>query len=205
MREVKIGLSGKIRSGKTTIADYATEKYGTVQFEFGKALKDSFHRTYPHIQKHPKPRKGYQHFGQLHRAVYGDDYWVNKCLDEIERIEEAAAGYNTAIPDHEGNTPVVLVPPVQFIPMIIDVRQPNEFEMCTEEGFVTIKVEAPIDLRIQRARDAGDNFTEEDLNFESEAYIDQAEADYVIVNTGSIEDLQAQFDKIMTHLLSENN
>jgi hypothetical protein len=101
MNELRLCLIGQLRSGKDTLAAYAEEKYGMVPFAFGDELKEEFHRNYPFVPKDPKPRKGYQLFGQLKRYVYGEDIWVDKCFSNIrthKALSEQYREYHPTIP-----------------------------------------------------------------------------------------------------------
>lgn len=187
-----IGLIGGMRSGKDTIADYATEKYGMVQFSFAEELKRQFHEDYPHIPRKPKPVRGYQLYGQLKRYTVDDDIWVNRTFEKINFAREMAEGYKvnynySAAPD--------------FIPIIKDVRQPNEVEKCKSEGFILIRVNCPLDTRIKRMRTKGDKVSESDFNFETEKHIDTFRVDYDIDNSGTLQYLYDQFDSIMSKYL----
>lgn len=202
MKEIRVVLTGELRSGKSTLAEYAEDNHFMIPFAFGDELKAAFHREYKHIPAHPKPRKGYQLFGQLQRYVHGEDYWLDKCFAEIDRVRQSAINYNTVVPaiGHEPKGPSV---ETMFMPLITDARQPNEFAACSREGYIVVKVVASEDLRQQRAVAAGDKFSEADLQHETETFISQVAADYVIVNNGSKEEMYEQFDKIMAELLIE--
>lgn len=188
MSEVKITLAGELRSGKSTIAEYAEERYFMVPFAFGDKLKEGFHDEYPQVPREPKPRKGYQLYGQLKRYAHGENHWLNKCFDHIEYIRKIARNYNI-----RGSE-------LEFMPIITDARQPNEFERCREEGYAIVKIVTSTDVRIKRAKENGDNFNLEDLNHETEQHIKDLEADYIIYNNGSKEELYAQFDKIIADI-----
>lgn len=185
MDEIRLVIAGCIRSGKSSLSAYAEKKYHMVPFAFGDKLKDDFHKEYPHVPRYPKPRKGYQLFGQLKRYVYGDDYWVDLCFKEIDRIRQAANYYNSTGSE------------IAFSPIITDARQPNEFERCRKEGYKIIKVVAPLELRMERARAAGDKFKEEDFYHETELYIANLEADYTIHNDEGLDKLYRAFDSII--------
>ncbi|WP_226798472.1 hypothetical protein [Bacillus sp. B2-WWTP-C-10-Post-4] len=81
--------------------------------------------------------------------------------------------------------------------LVNGVRQPNEFSRLRDEGFVIIRVNASDDLRIARAKEEGDVFTEADLVHDTESHIDTFEVDYEINNVGAIGDMYDQFDTIM--------
>lgn len=206
MKEIRLCLTGELRSGKSTLAEYAEDTHYMMPFAFGDELKAAFHKEYAHTPAHPKPRRGYQLFGQLQRYVHGEDYWLNKCFEEIEKVRKTAIGYNKEVLAMAEN-PVSMAerPRVEsmFMPLITDARQPNEFDACRREGYAIIKVVASEELRIQRAKEAGDRFNPEDFLHETETFVSQVAADYIVVNNGSKEELYAQFDKIMDELLTE--
>ncbi|MFB5588490.1 hypothetical protein ACE41I_17510 [Bacillus cereus] len=81
--------------------------------------------------------------------------------------------------------------------LVNGVRQPNEYQRLRDEGFIIIRVNASDDLRIGRARNAGDVFTEADLGHETESHIDTFEVDYEINNDWNLVQLYDQFDMIM--------
>lgn len=189
MRELRLAIAGELRSGKTTLSNYAESHYHMTPFALGDELKKGFHYHYPHIPRNPKPRKGYQLYGQLMRCVYGDDHWLNIMLEEIEGCRKAKKGYNFFSSAE-----------ATLAPLVTDARQQNEFEKLREEGYKIIKVIAPYNMRLDRARAEGDNFTEEEMNHETELYISQLEPDYTIFNEGTVEELYAQFDKVIENI-----
>lgn len=191
MKEVKLAIAGELRSGKTTLEHYAVNKYGVVPFAFATKLKAGFHYEYPHIPRLPKPREGYQLYGQLKRYVFGDDYWIDQCAGEIENIRKAASFYNITGSE------------IEFCPFITDVKQPNEFAWCRREGYKIIKLIASEEIRVERSKAEGDKFDKKNLYHESELHIHNEEADFVIVNNGSFEDLYARFDEVMTRIKGE--
>ncbi|QFP93399.1 UNVERIFIED_ORG: putative deoxynucleoside monophosphate kinase [Xanthomonas phage Xoo-sp15] len=185
MKEVKIAIAGEFRSGKSTVADYLDNKYGMLQFAFADELKKDFHKEYPDIPMVPKPRKGYQLYGQLMRYVHGEEYWINKCFNKIHDVRLLARNYNTTGLE------------MKFSPVITDLRQENELERCREAGYFIIKVIAPEEVRIKRAEEAGDAFSVEEMNHETETYIKEMYADYTIVNKGSLAQLYGAVDVVM--------
>ncbi|AHJ87085.1 putative deoxynucleoside monophosphate kinase [Bacillus phage JBP901] len=185
MKEVKIAIAGEFRSGKSTVADYLDSTYGMLQFAFADELKKDFHKEYPDIPMVPKPRKGYQLYGQLMRYVHGEEYWINKCFNKIHDVRLLARNYNTTGLE------------MKFSPVITDLRQENELERCREAGYFIIKVIAPEEVRIKRAEEAGDAFSLEEMNHETETYVREMYADYTIVNKGSLAQLYGAVDVVM--------
>lgn len=184
-----IALTGRLRSGKDEVAKYLVEKYGYTRFAFGDELKNDFHRRYPEISREPKPRIGYQNHGQLMRALIGEDVWVRKCFDSINTQHYRRGQCEE--------------PPLRVV--ITDLRQPNEYERCRTEGYVIIRVTCPDDIRIERARAAGDSFTDEDLRHETEQHVDTFAVDVEIDNSGSLDELYAQVDEVMASILGDKN
>ena len=189
MTNIQIAICGFLRTGKDTVGEYIEKNYGGYLFAFGDALKDDFHREYSHIPRHPKPRKGYQLHGQLKRYVHGEDYWLNKCLTSINMTRLEAEGWLTTYKV-----------PANFIPVITDVRQPNEVQRCKDDGFILLRTRAAVDTMVRRAEEAGDLFDIEDLQHETERGANNYVVDYEIENNGTLEELYARIDVIMTKL-----
>ncbi|MBH0358980.1 AAA family ATPase [Bacillus toyonensis] len=177
----KIAITGKARSGKTELSHYAWMLFGFKEFDFSAVLKDEFHRLFPHIPRDPKPRAYYQKFGQWLREI-DPDIWVKMTMEKVHEycFEDALNKVN--------HKPKVLVN---------GVRQPNEYQRLRDEGFIIIWVNASDDLRIDRAHNAGDVFTEEDLSHDTESHINGFVVDYEINNVGTVVEMYDQFDAIM--------
>jgi dephospho-CoA kinase len=180
---VKIALTGKMRSGKDLCGSHLYINYGFDRVAFGDALKKNAHATYPWVSEFSKPRALYQQFGQLMREIE-PDIW-------IKHAEQAVKG---AI-DFRVNTGAEKVGVV-----ITDLRQPNEYEWARANGFTIIRVTAPDEDRIARAKIAGDDFNEADLAHETESHIDGFTVDYEIHNDGSLDDLKRKVDEIMEEI-----
>lgn len=178
-----IGLIGRLRSGKDTVAAYLAEKYGYTRFAFGDALKADFHRRYPEVPRDPKPRVGYQFHGQFMRERVGENVWIDACFAKIDALD-AELMYTDA--------------PLNAV--ITDCRQLNEAEALHSAGYVLIRVEAPEALRIHRAIESGDTFNLRDLTHDTETALDGFAADYTVVNDAGLAELYAQVDAIIAEL-----
>jgi len=185
-KEIRIAITGEMRTGKDTVAEYMEDKYILSPFAFGDELKKDFHLQNPHIPKFPKPVKGYQLHGQYKRYTHGDDIWINLCFDQINKIRRVAQNYNITGTE------------AAFSPLITDLRQPNEFDRLRAEGYIIIRVEAPLEVRIERMKAAGDEFDENNLTFETEKHVKDFDVDHIIVNDGTLEELYANVDAIMS-------
>jgi dephospho-CoA kinase len=180
---IKIALTGKIRSGKSTVSNHLYIQHSFNEVAFGDALKKNAHATFPWVSEFSKPRALYQQFGQLMRQI-DPDVWVK----HAERAVKGAIDFNV----HTGSEKVCVV--------ITDLRQPNEYEWARANGFTLIRVTAPDEDRIWRAKLSGDDFNEADLEHETESHIDGFAVDYEIVNDGSLDDLKSKIDEIMEAL-----
>jgi dephospho-CoA kinase len=180
---VKIALTGKMRSGKDTVANHLYIRHSFNRVAFGDALKKNAHATFPWVSEFSKPRALYQAYGQLMRQIE-PDVWV-------KHAEQAVKG----VIDFRVNTGAEKVGVV-----ITDVRQQNEVDWCRANGFTLIRVTAPDEDRIARAIAAGDDFNEADLEHETESHIDGFAVDYEIVNAGSVDDLRAQVEAVLTSI-----
>lgn len=172
-----IALTGKLRSGKTTVERYLVEKYNYTAFAFGDELKRYAHELFGKTEG--KPRELYQWFGQTMRER-DPNIWARKCFDAI------------SIRHYNG--------PGDFKALITDMRQPNEHERCKAEGYVIIRIIASESCRLARAQREGDIFTLDDLRHDTERHVDMFEVDYDIDNNGTLDDLYKQVDKILTDI-----
>jgi len=173
--QVRIVLAGKFRSGKDLLASYLSLFYGFATYAFADEMKAAFHRAYPQVPHIPKPRAGYVKFGEMSCEILGDDVWVEKAMRKIA----------------DDNAPLVL---------ISDMRKEPEYKRMQDEGFTVIRITAADELRIERAREAGDSFTEADLESPTETFIDKITPDYEVLNNLSPDSLYDQIDEIMTEM-----
>lgn len=190
---IKLALAGGLRVGKSEAEKYLVDMFDCSPFDFADSLKDDFHETFPMIPRSPKPRKGYQLYGQLMRFIYGENYWVDKCFEKVKHYSELAWRYGWS---HEHDE-------VIFRPLITGVRQPNEFQRLREEGYFIIRISAPKELQIKRSLESGDVFKEEDLLHETEVTLMNEKVDYDIVNDGTIQDLHKKIDAVMLDIAAK--
>lgn len=174
---IKIALTGKMRSGKDSAAWHLFYAHDfAVPIAFGTTLKNMYHSLFPWVPKDSKPREAYQKFGQLMREQFDEDVWV----------KHAARSVDFAL-DSRKTVGVV----------ISDLRQPNEYEWAKSNGFIIVRVTAPDELRIERAKAAGDDFSADDLTHETESYVDSFQVDFSINNNGDLAYLYSQVDEIV--------
>lgn len=143
---------------------------------FGDALKRLYHELHPWVPENPKPREAYQKFGQDMRRLYGDEIWIRhaeRTIDFYQRVKR---------PDGI---------------VISDLRQLNEYEWARKNGYVVIRVTAPLSIRKARAIAAGDSFNEKDLDHETEKHIAGFDVDYELINDRTLDDLYTKVDEVM--------
>ncbi|WP_416415595.1 dephospho-CoA kinase [Bacillus velezensis] len=188
---MKIALTAPLRAGKSQAAGYLSTYYDFQTFAFSDELKDTFHRAFPHIPREPKPRKLYQEFGQAMRKIFGENVWVDACMAEVDAY--------TALFSRKCDCG--LSPSLKNRVLIEDVRQQNEYDRLRAEGFTIVRITAPAELRIERARKAGDDFDLAALDHPTEKALQTFEVDYEIVNDGTYEQLYAKLDALAAELL----
>lgn len=179
---IYIALTGKMRSGKDTIARYLSaqfrkEGFSVNRIAFGDALKVKAKELYPEeFTEGKKPRELFQWFGQTLRER-NEDVWVNQVAQAINKKNKDTKwmGYN----------------PQVYI--ITDLRQPNEYQFCKDNNFIIIKVECNDVTRINRMHELGDNFTPTDLHHDTETHIDNFDV------TTTIDTSELSKDELFTY------
>lgn len=118
---IKLGISGKKGTGKSTVADYLVSLYGLDVFAFAHQLKvDLMNMGVPTEVLNKKPWPPWlRALAQLYGVSKRDAdpmYWVDRCLDDIEDLD----------PDGV---------------VIDDVRFLNEAEELRRNGYTLIRLE----------------------------------------------------------------
>lgn len=165
-----IGLTGKARSGKDTVADYMVTNYGVSKVGFADELKvkvmEDFNLSWEQIYGNDKekivmkylktPREILQHMGtEAYRAMY-DDFWVEKLYNKLVSGKVKTSGGI----------------------VITDVRFPNEVKFIKDIGGVVIQI-------IRENKDEINGIK----NHSSESSLDNQMFDLVLENNGTIIEL----------------
>ncbi|MRX54682.1 dephospho-CoA kinase [Bacillus idriensis] len=180
--DIKIATCGRLRSGKTTAEQYLCAIHDFTPFAFADPLKYSFYNLFPQYRSQPKPRALLQKYGEDMCAI-DPHVWIRPTFESIKRT--------TGIAAIEGRTPRIL---------ITDLRKQTELDEVRRQGFTVIRITAPEELRIKRAREAGDDFNVEDLTHPTEISVDGFDCDYEVSNEGDSFDLYAQLNRIISKL-----
>ncbi|PEF03414.1 adenylate kinase [Bacillus thuringiensis] len=174
---VIIGIAGKMRTGKDTIARLmAKDRRGKFQRgAYADELKAQVDRKYGK-QEGGKRRALLQHEGQEERK-HDALVWIKRLQPKIDFLR--STGHNV---------------------VITDVRQQNEIDDLRSQGAYIIRVNVDDEIRKQRIIDAGDEFKEEDFYHITETQIDSFVVDYEIHNNGGLVNLVQQLDAILLHI-----
>lgn len=181
-----VGILGKKRHGKDTIADYMVKHHGYTRIAFADALKDIVRYSFGFSEE--------QLNGNLKETV--DDFWKIKPRQVLQFVgtELFRDKMGELLPDVESNFWVFIVkkrihdilalnPEAKFV--ISDCRFENEVNFVKEAGGNIIRVRRPA---IQ---------FDDDSNHSSELYIDTLPFDFDIVNDGSLEQLYKNIQSII--------
>jgi hypothetical protein len=182
-----IGLSGKAGSGKSTAADYLTERYGYVQFAFAGALKEIVQTAFrftaeqmtsgkevidPRVGK--SPRWCLQHFGSAFREVW-PEVWIYNLRQEI--LDFLAIN---------GQHPIV----------VTDVRFRDEAEALRRMEAVLVRLRRPEGHRLEAcATGIMGHASEIDLDGWEGWWAGQG--NHVIDNNGTMDNLYWRLDTVL--------
>lgn len=175
---IKVALIGGMRAGKTTIAYHIRSQdfEGLNTYSLGNGVREVADKYFEYLYEKKivgeepfttthiiKPRHVLQQVGQLMRTV-DEDVWVKYVERQIES-SEYFKNFRGAIID--------------------DIRQPNEYEWAKRNGFVIVKIDTPIETRIERMLNNGEEVDEALFNHETEQHYDSFEYDHLIDGTMS--------------------
>jgi dephospho-CoA kinase len=168
----KIALTGKARAGKDRVADYLRLRYDFTPLALADSLKAVAGTLYPELFANVKPRALLQTLGE-HLCEYDAHVFINEAL-------RRANGLNRVV--------------------ITDLRKPTEYESLKAAGFTVIRVSAPDEIRLARAKADGEVFDEADFAHSTEAHVDGFAVDFEIDNGGVFADTERQIDEAMAQL-----
>jgi dephospho-CoA kinase len=174
---VIIGIAGKMRTGKDTIARLmAKDRRGKFQRgAYADELKAYVDHKYGK-QEGGKRRALLQFVGQKARRL-DELVWIKRLQPKIDFLR--STGHNV---------------------VITDVRQQNEIDSLRAQGAYIIRVNVDDEIRKQRIIDAGDEFKEEDFYHITETQIDTFEVDFDIYNNGGLIQLTQQLDAVLVQI-----
>jgi len=179
-----IGLTGNIGSGKTIVSEHIHNNYGASKRGYSQILMDILDRLYL-----PHEREYLQKIGASLRDSLGEDVIVNAFQKDLEKDRSE-------------------------IIVIDGIRYMNEVDMLRRfENNILLFIDAPVEMRYERCRKRGKK-GEDRMSFEEFMKADKREterqipkikkvADYIIENTGTLEELLKRVDEILKWELGE--
>jgi len=183
--KIIVGIAGEMASGKDTVTHHIVERYGGREFGFSDSLRDLLDRLHM-----PKDREHLTRISMALRREFGQDV-LAKIIDG----------------DAKGASERIVV--------IDGVRRPTDIEILGKNPeFTLIYVEADFMIRYERIRGRGQNADDAtktieefkaDHLLETEVTIPalRSDADHIINNDGTLEELLAQVDAVMGKLEKE--
>ena len=172
-----IGLAGRARSGKSSIADYLVNDYGFQHLAFADPIRDTIEHVFdtPHQYSHILKEAGIPPHGKSYRELaqtLGDwgrglrpDFWVLELERRLELIKRGL-----------GDDLCVVISDVRYINEAFWVRQRGQLWHITRPD------QDPSQTRAHS----------------SEAGIVPLGGEALIQNTGTLEDLLAHVDRLLT-------
>lgn len=192
-----IAISGKLGSGKDTLADMLVENYGFVKMSFAENLKRACQVVFGFTED--------QLFGALKTEV--DHYWSEVLEREVTPAiifqefgtDVMREGFCRDIWIHSFRRSVLNNAGKNIV--IFDMRFENEGVFSSEDlGALMVRVEATEENRMKRRE--GDK---RDPNHPSETGLDDwGMWDIVVENNSTLEDLAYASEAIMQHLYNES-
>lgn len=182
MAKIILGLSGEIASGKGTIAKHVIEKYNGNSHRFSTSLRDVLKRLYI-----DDSRENMQNLSSILRGQFGQDILAKIIFNDTK----------------EDSKDVVVVDGVRRADDIIHLREMNNFKL--------IYIETDLEKRYERITKRGENADDNTKTFEEFKKDQEGEAeqqikglkeiaDFVIDNNGTLEELYAKVDEIISNL-----
>jgi hypothetical protein len=190
-KNIIIGITGRKRSGKDTIANYLVKKYGFVKLAFADSLKESCKII----------------FGFSDDQVYGDEkdvidsYWGHSPREILQNVGTEL--FRKRLPELCPNTsPEIWIKSVDrkiqqlkksghTLFVISDIRFQNELDYVVRNNGVSFRVIRPSLLH------------DSNSNHESEIHVDNLCTDYDFNNNGSKTDLYQLVDKCIKKFFAE--
>lgn len=176
---------GPMGGGKTTAAQFLADEFGYDR----RPIAGSHYGGIRNIAVLLFGKDAENDREKLNKLAVIDDQFPGIWIDTWERETDRRAA-NTYIPQYQRGAPIV----------VDDVRRDLEYDRLKARGFVTVRITAPEQLRIDRLRVSGKWQNEEQLTSRWEQWWPTAQADYEITNEDSKDDL---YNEVIDVLIKE--
>lgn len=183
MTIIKLAFGHKCRVGKDYVIEYIKSRYeceysNVYELRFAFALYKCVEMM-QNIMNVPAKKNPYllQTVGEALKHEYGKDIFVKNVLESTNSLEEF--GRDGRFRDNS----------FKHIICVADLRFKTEFAALKENGYICVKINRP------------NAPTDRDPNHISEIDLNDATFDYVIDNTGTLEDFNNNIDKFITEVI----
>lgn len=178
-KKIIIGLIGEIAAGKGAAVEYLVKKYNASSYRFSTPLRDLLNRLYLEIN-----RKNMQDISTILRGRFGQGLLANSIAEDVKN----------------DNNKIIVVD---------GIRRPADIKYLKKlPEFKLVYITAEAKTRYRRLLERGENEDDKNKTFkqflkdhEAETELEIPEiggtADYKIDNSGPIEELHRQIDKII--------
>ena len=192
---MRVGLTGGIASGKSTVADELARR-GAVVIDADRLAREVVEPGTRELAKVAERFPGALVDGRLDRAKLAAVVFVNsQARRDLERIIHPAVRKRAAELEQSAPPGSVVV---HVIPLLVETGQESDFDLC-----VVVDVDHETQLSRLLARD-GMTRAEAEARIGAQATREQrlAAADMVIDNSGSVTQLREQIDDLWSVLLT---
>ncbi len=185
-KKIILGFIGDIAAGKTTVATYLHNKYDCNSYRFSTMLRDVLDRIYVE-----KDRSNLQALSVFLREAYGQDILSKVLTKDVKNDQNS-------------------------IVVVEGIRRPTDVTYLKDlEGFHMVYITAEAKTRWQRLTKRGENPDDNQKTFETFLTDEKAEpemlikeiskqAEFTIVNDGTVENLYQKVEEILKKLGHEN-
>jgi len=182
MEKIILGLAAELAGGKGTVAKHITEKYSGSSHRFSTMLRDILSRIYL-----PDSRENMQKLSTILRQNFGEDTLAKVMAEDVKKDAHKVIAVD-------------------------GVRRPADILYLKEiPGFKLVYIDASIENRFERIKKREENPDDatktleqfkKDQKGEADAQIRnmKGQADYVIDNNGTFEELYKQIDEIINKM-----
>jgi hypothetical protein len=225
-----IALTGRMGSGKSTVATYFKDKYNAAICPFAYGVKTEVYDYLADMHNNKKVSEefiGFLTLGQIDQVIAAESLlgspvrpvlpsddekvqWINsrkECLRPILQFW-GTDFRRTQNPSYwiDKNIQRVerLVKNGCYTIVIDDMRFPNELQAMSEIGFNIVKLVLPNAEQLQRIVTRDGSVDPKNLNHESELQTDNMAANYIIDNGSEPYVLVAELERVISQILNLN-